>query len=65
MALESFVRLQALLAEIRDASDDPKYWEEVMQARPRWNLVSRSDRGFNHERAGVPRSFALRESLHS
>ena len=24
--------LQALLAEIRDASDDPKYWEEVMQA---------------------------------
>lgn len=30
----SAVELKALLAEIRDASDDPKYWEEVMQAVP-------------------------------
>lgn len=28
------VQLKALLSEIRDASDDPSYWEEVMQAVP-------------------------------
>lgn len=27
-------RRQALLSEIKDAAEDPSYWEEVMQAVP-------------------------------